>query len=376
MATNFELTVTVKPSTDPSGCHLIGSDITGEVIYAANEEQTAFKRITVSLTGKASVYFFQEESNRHYSDTDVFHTAHLTIWENSSGSLALSNGISKFPFKFSLISPADKSLPASVECKNGRIRYTIEAKLVRNVENEIEAAAVQSKVPVAAIVDINRSDLLVPRAIQNDSAVNQCCFSGGVISVIASLPRSGYCISKDKINTVVKVESENAKKLTSITVSLMKKTTCYAKGQASNTIDTLAIQENTRLPRAGVSFSWNVPPIKVPETDCTLTNCTIVYIVYFIRTFFTGRCMTQQNLDLPLVLGNVTLREEGLDSFEVTQGSLYGYRPSLSPSICQYEPPPIPFMDESHSQQMNSMMEEEEVVYEEVHQDQTKKLLD
>lgn len=364
-----DLTVTVHPSTDPSahGCYLIGSDITGDVIYKGSTGgKHRYKRITVSLVGKVDVYFFlpgESDTVRHFRESDVFYQAQMILWEADSTSGSLPAGENKFPFSFPLVlRAANKHLPASVESKDGRIRYTVEAKLIRDVENEIEAAVAYSRIPVKGIVEINRSDLLVPRAVQNERVVSQCCFSGGMLSVIASTPRSGYCVGKDGINVTVKVESDNAKKLNSITVSLIKKTACYAQGQPSISTDVLATKVNNRLPRGGVSFSWNVPAIEVPETDCTLTNCSIMHITYSIRTSFTGRCMNQQNLNLPLILGNVPLRKESLEA--TCHYEFDSYRPSLTASVSHYEPPPIPFMTSSTTQSTESDGDDE-YIYEE-----------
>ena len=365
MATDIDFTVTVDPSSDQSGYHVTGSDIAGKVTFKGNNVIPAdYKRITVSLIGKADVYFFfsgESDRGRHLKESDVFYHEQMIVWERN-GELPKQE-TSEFPFTFSLMSKSgENTLPVSAECKDGRIRYTVEAKLIRReVDREIEAAVAYSRVPVSVTVDINRPDLLVQRAIQNDTAVSQGCFGGGTLSLTSSLSRSGYCIGNDKIYVVVKVDSENANRLNSLSVSLLKCVTSYAQGQSSVTTDILTTQVNNRLPAGGVSFSWNAPPLSVQQTDCTLTNCSIIRIHYFIRTSFSGRCINSQNLDLPIIIGNIPYHDKNTsESLETTHGS--GYQPSLAPFGQQYEPPAIPFMSASSQSQHSGIIRKDTAI--------------
>ena len=364
MAVDLSFEVKLNPSFNQEGSYPVGSEVSGEVIFSTSTHETSYKRITVSLIGKAEVYFFlptNSETNRHFRETDVFFQAESVVWERGRENPSLPIGISTYPFKFTLAPEEGKTLlPASVECKEGRIKYTIEAKLIREMENEIEASVARVKIPVTGRVDINRSDLLIPRAIQNEIAVSSGCFNGGTVSLIVSLLRSGYCVGQDKIKVVVKVESDNGKKLRSLCVSLVKRVFCYAQGQPSVTNTALVTNTNHRLPRGGVSFTWNVPAIPVPFTDCTLTNCSIIRVTYFLHATFTGRCMETQDLELPIILGNVPYRGDSMESFETTQGSSTGeYRPSLS-SLTHpyYQPPVIPLLTTSSVSTRQSKVKE------------------
>lgn len=396
MATDVvDLTVTVDPSPDhQSGCYITGSNITGKVLFKHGSKNTSaadYKRITLSFIGKADVYFSLDDSeqDRHYQETDVFCNEQIIVWEKmneleeisttctnvESLSMQQQDEVAQFPFTFSLSSQSG-NLPASAECKDGRIRYTIEAKLIRDLDCEIEAAVAYCRLPVSVTVDINRSDLLVPRIIQNDTSVSQGCFGGGSLSIIASLSRSGYCIvNGDQIYVVVKVDSENGRRLNSLSISLLRRVTCYAQGQSSVVTDILATKENTRLPAGGISFSWNPPPIIVQHTDCTLTNCSIIKIHYFVRTSFSGRCISLQNLDMPIIMGNIPYnkdRSKSWESLETTHGShiMDEYQPSLSPPSGQkYEPPAIPFMPTFSQSSHHSLVHRKDTALDEFYDD-------
>ena len=323
----------------------IGSDVTGEVLFRANGNETRYKKITVSLSGKADVYFFipdGSENNRHFRESDTFLQIHHVLWERNDCSLedSLPAGVNCYPFSFTLAPTNEKQLPSSIECKEGRIRYTIEAKLIRGSESEIEASVAYSRIPVFTVIEINRSDLLSPRAVEKEGAVRCSCFGQGIVSVTASLPRTGYSMTKDKIPVDIAVESENGPGLSLISVSLMKHIVCYAEGQASITENVIATETNSRLPRGGVSYSWNVPPIALPETECTLTNCDIINLNYYIRVSFSGTCMDSQNIDIPIIVGNTPFREESATCLQPTNRG--EYTPTLSPTSHQYHPPAIP----------------------------------
>lgn len=376
MATSdVELTVSVNPSTDdPNGHYWVGSDISGEVVFRGTPTQPEYSRIIVNLIGKAEVYIYAassddvagSDSNRqHYQESDVFYQHQLTLWESSASTSGHGNksttssslpteGTLKFPFTFSLTPHIGKPLPASMECRDGKIKYTVTAKLIRN--DEIEAAVAFTKIPVKVKVDINREDLIVPRATQNEVAVSQFCICQGELCFTTSIPRSGYCTGMDRICMVLKVDSNNANKLTSITSNLVKRTACYAESYPSINDTVLVSKQNTRLPRGGVSFSWNVPPINVPKTDCSLTNCSIIKIHYFIRTTFTGWCMNTHHIDLPLIIGNLPYRQQqtGEQSLEpipqlASSSSLSDYRPTLPDSALHYEAPFVPSLSKHQS---------------------------
>lgn len=394
MATSaVELHVTLNPSTEPNGQYLVGSDVSGEVVFKRVQPSTTpveYSRIIVSIAGKAEVHIYGDSSGirnsviesqpgnqqqrQYHEESDIFYQHELVLWESSSSStestLPIAKG--KFPFTFSLTpNMTNKPLPASMECSDGKIRYTITAKLIRS--DDIEAAVAYTRIPVQVRVDINREDLMIPRATQDEITVSQFCVCQGSLCFTASIPRTGYCSGTDRICVVLKVDSDNANKLTSITSSLVKRTVCYADSSSSTNDVVLTSKQNTRLPSAGVSFSWNVPPIDVPMTDCSLTNCSIINIHYFIQMTFTGWFMRDHSINLPLIIGNVPYipPERSLEPSSLQQSATAGpqvssdYRPTLpgndSTARGQYKAPFVPSIkQQAHNEKLQPLTEANE----------------
>ena len=333
MSSNLQLRL--KKSTQEP--YTVNSDVEGDVQITIEVAQNYYKKIIVALTGKAEVYFFHQggERIRHFQQSVCFIQLYQVLWErDSTSSNVLPKGVHSFPFQFTL----EGLLPSSTETKDSRIRYTVEAKLIRGMDSEIEAAVAQVHIPVSNIVDINRPDLLVPRSIQKDLTVSGClCASGGTISVTATVSRSGYCVGKDSIPVSIEIDNLTNRSLSTLSVELVKRDICHANGQPSLALTILGSQLNAHLPGAGISFSWNAPPIAVPDTNPTLTNCDIIQIRYFIRVSFKTKYSNPQELIIPLILGNVPFNE-GEGQVTVEQH----YAPSLSSSAHNYEPPPIP----------------------------------
>lgn len=339
MTSDLQLRLT-RPSQQPYTVH---TDIEGDVGISIDAPQGHYKKIIISLVGKAEVYFFHQagENIRHFQQSDSFLQLHQVLWErDATSSNVLPKGAHSFPFRFTLedyCSTTSTGIPSSIEGKDGRVRYMMEAKLVRGLDSEIEAAVTQVRIPVVNVVGINRPDLLAPRSVQKDLTITGLlCVSGGTISITATVSRSGYCVGSDSIPVSVEIDNSTSRSLSALSVELVRRDICRANGQPSLILTILGSQVNTHLPGAGISFSWNAPPITVPETDTTLTNCGIIQIHYYIRVSFKTKYSTPQELVIPVILGNVPF--EGGEGGE----GHYMYTPSLSSTAHNYEPPPIP----------------------------------
>ena len=318
-----------------------GSEVKGDIRLNLTVVQPHYKRITVSLIGKAEVYFaLPVGSNyRHFRESDTLIRLQTIAWETDRNlGKQLSTGQHTFPF--SIILPSNDRIPSSLEARDGKIRYTLEAKLIRGIDKEIEVAVAYTRISVQNRVDINRSDLLVPRSAQKESTAGCFCIGKGLLSVTATIPRSGYCFGIDTIPVKVQVEPGLRQQVDSITVSLIQRVQCYTQEQLSVSHNVISMETNIQMPRKGVSFTWNTPPLFIPNTvDLTLTNCDIVRLGYFIRVEFTSKCMDTQHVDIPVIIGNVPFT--GRDNDTDTKGI---YIPTLLPveQDSHYRPPAIP----------------------------------
>ena len=314
-----------------------GSEVDGEVVFNLESSQNDYKRIVVILEGKADVFFTHTSNSNavnHYRETETFVKLTLILWDKTSRQL--ERGQVTFPFSFQLTN--NGSLPSSLDSKDGRIRYTLIAKLIK--ENYIEACSVQAHINVRANVDINRPDLQKPRSASKEITAGCLCVGRDLINVTASIPRSGYCIVVDSIPIEVNVEPGVNQQLSSISASLIQRISCYAQGQPSTFNQVIAVETNYEMPKKGVAFTWNVPPLEIPDrAELTMSNCSLVQIKYFIRVEYRGRFMDTQHLDIPVIIGNVPLASSGRSN----NGQLPQYLPTLTPFDEQgYQPPIIP----------------------------------
>lgn len=343
--------ILVSLSQNKDSFYTPGSDVEGHATLHIEGSQLYYRRVTVTIIGRVEVYFtvLSGSEMRHYQESETFFKRSLVVWGDGTTTSELTEGRYVFPFSFCLES--DSPLPSSLDTRDGRIKYTIEAKLIRmgRTDAEIEAAATYTRINVRDNVNINRSDLLAPRSAQKECTAGFLCIGRGPITVTATLLRSGYCIVVDQIPVQVVVEPGLGQQLQSVGVSLIQRVTCYAQHQPSVLHRTMTQVTNVQMPRKGVSFTWNAPPLEVSDfLELTLTNCSLVQLGYFIRIEYTSRCIDKQVIDIPVIIGNVPLstttsNRDGTYTGTSTQASS-GYQPtlSLSDGTVGYHPPAIP----------------------------------
>uniref|UniRef100_A0A1X7U4Z7 Arrestin C-terminal-like domain-containing protein n=1 Tax=Amphimedon queenslandica TaxID=400682 RepID=A0A1X7U4Z7_AMPQE len=331
------------------------SEVAGEVLLSIREgsQDLKYKRVTVAVLGKVDVYFSVPQSGggrdgRHFTESNTFFKKVLTLWEEGQSTTSINaSGSYVFPFSLSLQSEPNASLPSSLDCRDAKIRYNIEAKLIRNDTSEIESASCFKRIEIQSNVDINRGELLSPRSAQKEIMAG--CISRDNVTVTSTIARTGYCRVADEIPVQVIVEPGRGTQLQFISTALIQRITCYAQGQPSILERLVHSNANTQMPRKGISFTWNVPRFTIPDQlELSLDNFSYVHIGYFIRVEFGAKCIKAQWIDLPIVIGNVPLSSANssrLSSMEVsrTTSGGGGYRP-VSGLIRSsgYNPPVIP----------------------------------
>ena len=349
--------LSISLSQQPQGVlYTPASEIAGEVLLSIREGSQAqqYKRVTVAVLGKVDVYFSLSQSGggsdgRHFRESETFFKKVITLWEDGQSSTSISaNGQYIFPFSLSLQSETESatSLPSSLDCRDAKIRYNIEAKLIRNDSSEIESASCFKRIEIQTNIDINRAELLSPRSAQKEIVAG--CISRDSVTVTATIARTGFCRVADEIPVQVVVEPGSRTQLQYISTALIQRITCYAQGQPSVLERLVHSNANTQMPRKGISFTWNTPRLAIPDQlELSFDNFSFVHIGYFIRVEFGAKCIKPQWIDLPIVIGNVPLsgaNSSRLSSMEVSRTtSGGGYRP-VSGVIggTGYTPPVVP----------------------------------
>ena len=357
MAKNLRLHV--APPSSPFSGYPVGSDVRGTVTVVSDEPIADCKRIEVSLTAKASVYFFivrsQNQPVRHYSDSETYLDVRKILWarENaeSRGSLTADVHGSIFTFSFSLRSQERRSLPPSIETRDGNIRYTIEAKLIK--DGDIQAEVQTERIRVNSRVNINRPDLKAPRASQTEGEVGCFCFSGGMVSLTAKVPRTGYCIGKDSIPVSIQLENNSRQSVEHITATIVKHLVCSAQSRQSEVTRYIASVTSSPIHSRKVVV-WNPTTLEIPETEPSLANSNLIKVSYFLRVAASHPCSAEaQQVSIPLVLGNVPLSEDGTSS-QISEVSI-GDEPPLPAVVHQYYPPPISLSSQQTAMAMTNI---------------------
>lgn len=339
------LRLDVVPPPSPLSAYPVGSEVRGTVTVVSDEPIAECKRVEVSLNAKANVYFFivrgKNQPVRHYNDSETYLDVSKVLWERgdtgSRSVLTMDVHGSVFPFSFSLRSQENRSLPPSIETRDGNIRYTIEAKLIK--DGDIQAAVRTKRVHVSSRININRPDLKAPRASQIEGEVGCFCFAGGLVSVTARVPRTGYCIGKDSIPVSVEVVNNSRQSIEHVTASIVKQLVCSA--QFHQSLVTRYIASVTSRPISSrKAVVWNPVDLQIPETEPSLANSNLIKVSYFLRVAVSNPCLAEaQKVSLPLVLGNVPLRED--EASPQHSQAFVGDEPPLPAVVHQYHPPPI-----------------------------------
>lgn len=354
-----DLSVSLSRSPSSSAAYTSGSEVTGEVTLIIGSEGRLseggkYKRVTVSVLGKVDVYFSTTQGGgggggseaRHFTESEVFFKRTIVLWEEGQNSTALNEGRYIFPFSLPLQPDSSPSLPSSLDSRDAKIKYNIEAKLIRsgvNGGNEIESSASLKRIEIQNNVDINRSDFLSPRSAQKE--ILSGCIGRGAITVTATVPRTGYCRVVDQIPVQVLIEPGRSVQLQYVSARLVQRISCHAQGQMSVLERLVSSFTNTHTPRKGVSFTWNVPHLVVPDQlELTMDGFSFVQIRYFVRVEYGAKCSKAQFIDLPVVIGNIPLssanssRVASLELSRTTSGG-GGYQPAAATG---YTPPVVP----------------------------------
>ena len=292
----------------PQGVYFPGMMVTGTVT-AETDVPKDYKQIKVQLVGRADVHWSESHgsgNNRrtvHYTSDEQYLNCFAVLWDkDNAGGSAFPVGIYHFNFSLQLAAP---KLPASYEGTVGRIRYTVEARVVKQGLLKLDTTA-KAIIPVANLVTINSPRLMSPVSMEVQKTLCCWCCASGPIVMNVRIPRTGFCIKYDSIPIEVSVENGSSREIRQVTASIHKQVLYTARGRHRhdlNDINTIGSEPIT----PHNSIVWRPNPLTIPETSPTLTSCAILQVNYFLRVTAAVSWAINPHINIPITLGNVPL---------------------------------------------------------------------
>ena len=326
----------------PKGVYFPGMTVKG-TIQVVNDEPANIKAIDVEVVGQAHVQWRESKRNcptENYISHESYLNGDTRVWdkETSAGGGYFPVCNRQFPFSIQLGS----NLPTTYEDSVGYIKYTIEARVVRDDPKMCDAVCA-SNIKVIDPVKINRPDLLQPKSMEVQKTLDSFCCTSGPIVITARIPRTGYCIQLDSIAVEVSVENGSSQKIQKIIASIHKLVTYTAQGQDCCDIHKV-VSVGSQPIQPHDTVIWQPPPIVIPNTPATLTNCSILQINYILRvkaavTWAINASNVIPTIDIPIVLGNVPLESGQQSGGPLLQQELEPPPPEATSYYQQPQPP-------------------------------------
>ena len=292
----------------PQGVYFPGMMVTGTVT-AETDVPKDYKQIKVQLVGRADVHWSEVQSSGnstyvvHYESDEQYLNCFAILWDkHNAGGSAFPVGIYRFNFSLQLAAP---KLPASYEGTVGQIRYTVEARVVKQglLKSDTTAKAI---IPVANLVTISSPQLMSPVSMEVQKTLCCLCCTSGPIVMNVRIPRTGFCIKNDSIPIEVSVENGSSREIRQVTASIHKQVLYTARGRHRhdlNDINTI----RSELITSHNSIIWRPNPLTIPETSPTLTSCAIIQVNYFLSVTAVISLAINPHIKIPITLGNVPL---------------------------------------------------------------------
>ena len=328
----------VQLNNPPQGVYFPGMMVTG-MVTAETDVPKDYKQIKVQLVGRADVHWSESRGSGndrrtvHYTSDEQYLDCFAVLWDkDNAGGIAFPVGIYHFNFSLQLAAP---KLPASYQGIYGQIRYTVEARVVKEglLKRDTTAKAV---IPLVNTVTINSPQLMSPVSMEVQKTLCCWCCASGPIVMNARIPRTGFCIKYDSIPIEVSVENGSSREIRHVTASIHKQVIYTAEGserQDSDNITTIGSEPIT----PHNSIVWRPNPLTIPETSPTLTSCAIIQVNYFLRVTAAISWAINPHINIPITLGNVPLSGQLQSAPHVLQSN----PPPQSTAPMPYPPQPL-----------------------------------
>ena len=291
----------VELTEPPNGAYVCGDTVTGSVICEVNEPKN-YTQIKVKLQGKATVHLTQNKGSGRSVQENYISSPVKVLWDKETNGLGgkFPPGPHRFPFSFPL---SGANLPASFSGLYGKIKYTMEARIVKESFLSKDTVAMTTLNYVDA-VRIDQPEFSQP--VYGEISKTVCCLlcASSPIVMTAQMPRTGFCIGRDILPLEVSVENGSNRTIRCIRVSLERDIVYSANGERY--IDRTQTQLVASQPiRPHNSMVFRPDNVVVPVTVPSLRKCGILSVNYSIVVTAVINWSINANIKIPVLLGNV-----------------------------------------------------------------------
>lgn len=199
------------------------------------------------------------------------------------------------------------SLPSSFEGEYGHVRYTITVTLDRPWKFDQDSKLAFT---VISPVDLNKVDS-VKKNHKLEMEKTFCCFccASGPLSVVVSLPTTGY-VSGQTIPILADVDNSSNVDVTKLKFLFIKSTAYHTQSprltkREEKVIAELGVGPYNHGENRNVKQSLDIPPLPPSNLD----NCGIIDLFYQLKVVCEVSGFFNRNLDgiIPITLGTVPL---------------------------------------------------------------------
>ena len=300
-------------------------DVTGYVLVVTDKPKTGYEAIKVSLRGNTNVKFTigaNGSNPRTYESHVAYMDVVADVWrkEDVPGG-QLEAGSHRFPFSLRF----QANLQSGCELPRSFYHQFEEVGRVGNIVYDLEAKISQTglfKKKIVHTVELIYSPPAVvypnftPGIRLSDQKTLCClCCASGPISLTARIPRNKYAVgADDAIPLEVDIENGSNRQIRELKATLIRRVKYTAQNvsrrdQAWGTsiVESrhwLVAISNTPI-QPGNSSSWAPPPLHIPNTGPSITNCSIIAFGYVLRVEAVIFGATNLIIEFDIFLGNV-----------------------------------------------------------------------
>ena len=271
-------------------------------------EAKKYKYVQIRLYGHAHVHWTetrttgtgdnQRTETVSYTSNETYVDQIATLWSNKqTPHEMIGPGMYNYQFQFTI--PPD--CPSSFQGSCGYIRYQVLGRIGTGLFRFDQR--INAPIQVCQILDINQPQYLSPvRQMKQKQVGCLCCVSGNVEFTV-NVPRTGFCINRDRIPLSVVVENGCGRSIT-VRAEISKLVTFFASGNRTFSRKTVALVGSEIIPPHSTEV-WNPENLLVPMIDPTLLSSKIIKVEYTLKVSAVIPYAINPSIKIPVFMGNV-----------------------------------------------------------------------
>ena len=271
-------------------------------------EAKKYKYIQVRLYGHAHVHWTETRTtgsgdNRRtetvsYTANETYVDQVASLWSKAQTPHGtIGPGSYNFQFQFTI----PPHCPPSFQGTFGYIRYQVLGRIGTGLFRFDQR--INAPIQVCQILNVNQPQYLTPvRQVKQKQVGCLFCVSGNVEFTV-NIPRTGFCINRDRIPLSVVVENGSGRSVT-MHAEISKLVTFYARGSRRFSRNTVAlIGSEIILPHS--TEVWNPENFVVPMIEPTLVSSRIINVEYVLKVSAVISYAINPSIQIPVMMGNV-----------------------------------------------------------------------